>query len=188
MDKLHLDPVEERLYIACSNEHRLKKHRQKTMLVTVLYAAVFAMLTFLVPISRTFGIVIGALLVVYAFIVMLELRHISNLIFYYRSLNRKLLTRLKEKGSAPELWENRLAENKDSSYEYKLARRATAFALAYALLMAALQIVYTPYTNPVSGIVTVLFVIIAAALKISALNRIRTMKQIAYSTGKILNK
>lgn len=188
MDKLHLDPVEERLYIACSNEYRIKKHRQKTMLVTVLYAIVFAMLTFMVPLSRFVGIVIAVLLIVWAFITAVELRHMANLIFYYQSLNRKLLTRLKEKGADPELYEKRLADNEDDSFERKLARHSTVLALLFAAVMAVLQVIDPPRCNSICAIVTVLFVFVSAFMKISALNRIQKMKQIACAAGTVLNR
>lgn len=187
MDKLDLTPAEERLYIACSNEARIKRHRQKTMLVTVLYAIVFAMLTLVMPISPTFGTIIAVLLIVYAFIVTMELRQTANLIFCYRSLIRKLLLRLQEKGADPELYEKRLAENEDSSFEFRLARCATAFSLLFAAVVAGTQVFLPQYANKAIGLITVLFVILAATLKIKALNKIQTMKKTAFSTGKILN-
>lgn len=188
MDKLDLTPEEERLYIACSNESRIKRHRQKTVLVTVLYAIVFAMLTLVMPISPTFGLIIAILLIVYAFIATMELRHTANLIFCYRSLIRKLLTRLKEKGADPDLYEKRLADNEDSSFEFRLARAATIVSLIFAAALACMQVFLPDYANKVTGPVTVLFVILTATLKVSALNKIQAMKKIAFSTGKILNQ
>ncbi len=187
MDELQLTPAEERLYISCSNESRIKRHRQKTVLVTVLYAIVFAMLTMVMPISPVFGLIIAILMIVYAFIVTLELRHTANLIFCYRSLVRKLLTRLKEKGADPDLYEKRLADNEDSSFEFRLARFATILALTYAAVLACMQVFLPAFANRATGPVTVLFVILAALLKIQALNRIRALKKVAFSTGKLLN-
>ncbi|MBR2000348.1 MAG: hypothetical protein IJ992_07535 [Lentisphaeria bacterium] len=187
MDQLQLTPAEERLYVACSNESRIKRHRQKTVLVTVLYAVVFAMLTMVMPIHPTFGLIIAILMIVYAFIVTIELRHTANLIFCYRSLIRKLLTRLKEKGADPDLYEKRLADNEDSSFEFRLARSATAISLIYAAILACLQIFLPALANKATGLATVLFVILVAILKIRAMNKIQAMKQVAFSTGKILN-
>lgn len=188
MENYDLTPAEERLFVACSNESRIKRHRQKTVLVTVLYAIVFAMLTLVMPISPTFGLIIAILLIVYAFIVTIELRHTANLIFCYRSLIRKLLTHLQEKGADPDLYEKRLADNEDSSFEFRLARFGTTVSLIYAAILACVQVFLPEYANKVTGPVTVLFVILAAMLKISALNKIQAMKKIACSTGKLLNQ
>ena len=187
MDQLQLTPAEERLYVACSNESRIKRYRQKTVLITVLYAIAFAMLTMVMPVSPRFGLIIAILLIVYAFIVTIELRHTANLIFCYRSLIRKLLTRLKEKGADPDLYEKRLADNEDSSFEFRLARLATIVSLLYAAALACLQVFLPKYANQATGPVTVLFVILVAVLKIRAINKIQAMKKIAFSTGRTLN-
>lgn len=187
MDQLQLTPAEERLFIACSNESRIKRHRQKTVLVTVLYAVVFAMLTMVMPIHPTFGLIIAILMIVYAFIVAIELRHTANLIFCYRSLIRKLLTRLKEKGADPDLYEKRLADNEDSSFEFRLARLATVLSLTFSAALACFQVFLPALANKATGLVTVLFVVLAAVLKIQAMNKIQAMKKIAFSTGKLLN-
>ena len=188
MDELQLTPAEERLFIACNNESRIKRHRQKTVLVTVLYAIVFAMLTLVMPISPTFGMIIAVLLIVYAFVVTIELRHTANLIFCYRSLNRKLLLQLKAKGADPDLYKKRFADNEDSSFEFRLARFATTLSLLYAAALACLQVFLPEYANKATGPVTVLFVILAAIFKVAALNRIQALKKVAFSTGKILNQ
>ena len=187
MDELQLTPAEERLFIACSNESRIKRHRQKTVLVTVLYAVVFAMLTMVMPIHPTFGLIIAILMIVYAFIVTIELRHTANLIFCYRSLIRKLLLQLKEKGADPDLYEKRLADNEDSSFEFRLARLATVLSLTFSAALACFQVFLPALANNATGLVTVLFVVLAAVLKIQAMNKIQAMKKVAFSTGKLLN-
>ena len=187
MDQLQLTPAEERLYVACSNESRIKRHRQKTVLVTVLYAVAFAMLTMVMPISPTFGMIIAILMIVYAFIVTIELRHTANLIFCYRSLIRKLLLQLKEKGADPDLYEKRLADNEDSSFEFRLARLATVLSLTFSAALACFQVFLPALANNATGLVTVLFVVLAAVLKIQAMNKIQAMKKVAFSTGKLLN-
>ena len=187
MDQLQLTPAEERLYVACSNESRIKRHRQKTVLVTVLYAVVFAMLTMVMPISPTFGMIIAILMIVYAFIVTIELRHTANLIFCYRSLIRKLLLQLKEKGADPDLYEKRLADNEDSSFEFRLARLATVLSLTFSAALACFQVFLPALANKATGLATVLFVVLAAVLKIQAMNKIQAMKKVAFSTGKLLN-
>lgn len=187
MDELQLTPAEERLFIACSNESRIKRHRQKTVLVTVLYAVVFAMLTMVMPIHPTFGLIIAILMIVYAFIVTIELRHTANLIFCYRSLIRKLLLQLKEKGADPDLYEKRLADNEDSSFEFRLARLATVLSLTFSAALACFQVFLPALANKATGLATVLFVVLAAVLKIQAMNKIQAMKKVAFSTGKLLN-
>ena len=187
MDELQLTPAEERLFIACSNESRIKRHRQKTVLVTVLYAVVFAMLTMVMPIHPTFGLIIAILMIVYAFIVTIELRHTANLIFCYRSLIRKLLLQLKEKGADPDLYEKRLADNEDSSFEFRLARLATVLSLTFSAALACFQVFLPALANKATGLATVLFVVLVAVLKIRAMNKIQAMKKIAFSTGKLLN-
>ena len=126
-------------------------------------------------------------MIVYAFIVTIELRHTANLIFCYRSLIRKLLLQLKEKGADPDLYEKRLADNEDSSFEFRLARLATVLSLTFSAALACFQVFLPALANKATGLATVLFVVLAAVLKIQAMNKIQAMKKVAFSTGKLLN-
>lgn len=165
MDKLELNQFEKTLYFRCGTIERLKRYRKMSVLTTLLFAALFIS----IAISFANVKIVIAIMLIYAFINMLELLSFCRVCLGYRGLIRKLKERLADRTGSQEYLET-ADPHSESQFERVLAVSAVLLFIAFFFTAAILYL--WPRGNGIVIICTAfcfyLFAVLSIKLKIAS--------------------
>lgn len=182
LEGLQLTPFEERLYIASVSTERIGRFKRNTILISVMFSALFLILAWSYPID----LVIGGVLILYSLLNFATIRRFSTILASYRNITFKVAEQLLKR-TRDKTWETLMQESSNARTEKLLVQNLSLLTIFYILFIAAAFLLKMPHLNGIVAGGTVFLILLSMKLKLFAADAIIRGKKTVFEAGKAWN-
>ncbi len=185
MQKLQLSDFEETLYVQCGSERALTRYRNSTLLTTALFCILFCA----IGISMNASKMVVVLMLIYAFMNVLELLGFARVGAAYRSLIGKLAERLENRTEDHASYGAIVLQSKKGGCFERSLKRNTLLLFSFFLVMVFFLGIRAPleYRGLLLCSVFVFYSLLVMILKLRIVRHLSCCKKQAFELGKTLN-
>ncbi len=184
MQKLQLSDFEENLYVQCGSERALTRYRNSSILTTALFCILFCTIGIAMNASK----MVVVLMLIYAFMNVLELLGFVRVGAAYRSLIGKLAERLEDRTGDHASYGAVVLQSKEECFERSL-KRNTVLLFSFFLVMVFFLGIRAPleYRGMLLCSAFVFYCLLVMILKLRIVRHLSACKRQAFELGRTLN-